>query len=74
MPGAKISYTIKGSAKAGSHVTDIPAEGITGTITVEAGNSYPLNITASSISDILINIGEGEHNGEFDTREFRPLN
>jgi len=74
MPGAKISYTIKGSAKAGSHVTDIPAEGITGTITVEAGNSYPLNITASSISDLLIQIGEGTHNGEFDTKEYRPLN
>lgn len=74
MPGAKISYTIKGSAKAGSHVTDIPAEGITGTITVEAGISYPLNITASSISDLLIQIGEGTHNGEFDTKEYRPLN
>lgn len=74
MPGAKISYTIKGSAKAGSHVTDIPAEGITGTITVESGNSYPLNITANTISDLLINIGDGTHNGEFDTREFRPLN
>jgi hypothetical protein len=70
----KVTYTIKGSAKAGSHVSDIPAEGITGTITVEAGNSYPLNITASSISDLLILIGEGTHNGEFDTKEYRPLN
>ena len=73
MPGT-ITYTVKGFAKAGSHVSDIPAEGITGTINVEAGKSYPLNITANTITDILINIGEGEHNGEFDTREFRLLN
>lgn len=75
MPGATVSYTIKGSAKAGSHVSDIPASGITGTINnAEAGTSYPLNITASSISDLLIQIGEGTHNGEFDTKEYRPLN
>ena len=70
MPG-EITYTIKGTAKQGSHVSDIPADGITGTITIAAGNSYPLNITASSISDLLIQIGEGTHNGEFDTKEFR---
>lgn len=74
MPGT-ITYTVKGSAKAGSHVSDIPASGITGTINnAEAGTSYPLNITASSISDLLIQIGEGTHNGEFDTKEYRPLN
>ena len=71
----KVTYTIKGSAKAGSHVSDIPASGITGTINnAESGTSYPLNITASSISDLLIQIGEGTHNGEFDTKEYRPLN
>lgn len=69
MPGATISYTIEGTAKAGSHVSDIPADGISGTITVAAGNSYPLNITANTISDLLIQIGEGTHNGEFDTKE-----
>jgi len=74
MPGATISYTIKGTAKAGSHVSDIPADGITCTINVTAGNSYPLNITASSISGLLIQIGTGTHNGDFDTREFRLLN
>ena len=74
MPGT-IKYTVKGSAKAGSHVSDIPASGITGTINnAVAGTSYPLNITASSISDLLIQIGEGTHNGEFDTKEYRPLN
>ena len=69
MPGT-FTYTVKGSAKAGSHISDIPASGITGTINnAVAGTSYPLNITASSISDLLIQIGEGTHNGEFDTRE-----
>ena len=74
MPGATVSYTIKGTAKQGSHVSDLPANGITGSISAEAGTSYPLNITASSISDLLINIGDGTHNGEFDTKEYRPLN
>ena len=74
MPGT-FTYTVKGSAKAGSHVSDIPASGIAGTINnAVAGTSYPLNITASSISELLIQIGGGTHNGEFDTKEYRPLN
>ena len=74
MPG-NIGYTVKGSAKAGSHVSDIPASGITGTINnAEAGTSYPINITAAAISELLINMGNGEHNGEFDTKEYHPLN
>lgn len=74
MPGT-IKYTVKGSAKAGSHVSDIPASGITGTINnAEAGTSYPVNITANTITDLLIGFGEGTHNGEFDTKEYRPLN
>lgn len=74
MPGT-FTYTVKGSAKAGSHVSDIPASGITGTINnAEAGTSYPINITAAAISELLINMGNGEHNGEFDTKEYHPLN
>ena len=70
----EISYTIKGSAQAGSHVSDIPASGITGKITnAKAGTSYSLNITAKAIEDLRIDFG-GEHNGEFDTKEYRPLN
>ncbi|MBR4645071.1 MAG: DUF4493 domain-containing protein [Bacteroidaceae bacterium] len=72
MPG-EITYTIKGTAKAGSHVSDIPAEGVEGTIIVAAGTSYPLNISAQAISDLLIEFG-GTHDGEFDTKEYRPLN
>lgn len=75
MPDELGKYTIKGSAKAGSHVSDIPASGITGTINnAEAGTSYPVNITANTITDLLIGFGEGTHNGEFDTKEYRPLN
>ena len=52
-------------------IGDIPTEGITGKFDVVVGNSYPLNITASTITDLLIEFGEGTHNGEFDTREYR---
>ena len=69
MPG-EITYTIKGTAKAGSHVSDIPAEGVEGTITVAAGTSYPLNISATAIDKLLIEFGDGTHAGEFDTKEF----
>ena len=75
MPGATVSYTIKGSAKAGSHVSDIPASGINGTINnAEAGTSYPVNITVNTITDLLIGFGNDTHTGEFDTKEYRPLN
>ena len=61
-----ITYIVKGSAKAGSHVSDIPASGITGTInSAAAGTSYPLSITANSVSGVIITI-DGEHDSEFD--------
>lgn len=62
----KVSYTIKGSAKAGSHVSDIPASGITGTINAVAGTSYPLNITVNPVSGVNITIAGSPHTGEFD--------
>ena len=67
MPGT-ITYTIKGFAKQNSHVSDIPEAGITGSLTVAAGTRYPLNITAQSISDLLIGFGEGTHTGPFDAK------
>lgn len=67
MPGT-ITYTIKGSAQAGTHVSDIPEAGITGTLTVVAGTSYPLNINAQSITDLMMGIGSGTHNGPFDAK------
>ena len=74
MPDAegKISYTIKGNAQQHSHVSDIPATGVTGRIDAVAGTSYQLNITAKTIDDLQIEFG-GDHNGEFDTKEYRPL-
>ena len=61
-----LAYTIKAKAKSGSHVTDLPAEGLTKTLTVTAGYAYPINLTAQAIEDMMIGIGEGSHNGEFD--------
>lgn len=66
-PG-EVTYTIKASAKADSHVSDLPAEGMTATLTVEAGKSYPLTITANTISDLLMGFGEGTHSGAFDAK------
>ena len=64
----ELTYTIHGSAKQDSHVSDIPEAGITGTLTVAAGTSYPLHITANTISDTMIGFGQGEHNGSFDVK------
>lgn len=66
-PG-EVTYTIKASAKADSHVSDLPAEGMTATLTVESGKSYPLTITANTISDLLMGFGEGIHSGAFDAK------
>ena len=62
----KVSYTIKGTAKAGSHVSDIPASGIKGTISAVAGTSYPLNITVNPVSGVNITIAGSPHTEEFD--------
>ncbi len=61
----KMAYNIKATAKAGSHVSDMPTDGLNGSIAVEAGKTYTLNLTAKAIADMLIEIGDGEHNGEF---------
>ena len=61
-----LTYTIKATAKSGSHVTDLPAEGLTKTLTVTAGYAYPIHLTAQAIKDMMIGIGNGSHNGEFD--------
>ena len=61
-----LTYTIKATAKSGSHVTDLPAEGLTKTLTVTAGYAYPIHLTAQAIEDMMIGIGEGSHEGEFD--------
>ena len=64
----QITYTIKAQAKQGSHVSDLPTSGINKTITIQPGHSYTISLTAQSISDMMIGIGDGEHGGEFDAR------
>ena len=61
-----LTYTIKATAKSGSHVTDLPAEGLTKTLTVTAGYAYPIHLTAQAIEDMMIGIGEGSYEGVFD--------
>ena len=61
-----LTYTIQATAKKGSHVTDLPAEGLTKTLTVKAGYAYPIHLTAQAIKDMMIGIGNGSHNGAFD--------
>ena len=61
-----LTYTIKAKAKKDSHVTDLPAEGLTKTLTVTAGYAYPIHLTAQAIKDMMIGIGNGSHGGEFD--------
>ena len=61
-----LTYTIKATAKQGSHVSDLPAEGLTKSLTVTPGHAYPIRLTAKTIEDIKIEIGNGSHEGEFD--------
>lgn len=68
MPGT-IQYTIKGTAIAGSYVQEIPTNGITGNLTIEAGKAYPLTIKVSPINGIIIPLGENEWNGEFNAKQ-----
>lgn len=66
MPGT-ITYTIKGTARAGSHVQEIPSSGTTGTLTIEVGKAYPLTIKANPISGyVRIDFGTEDHSGSFD--------
>lgn len=61
-----LTYTIKAKANSGSHVTDLPTEGLTKTLAVKAGYAYPIHLTAQAIKDMMIGIGEGSHEGKFD--------
>ena len=61
-----LTYTIKATAKKDSHVSDLPAEGLTKNLPVKPGYAYTINLTAQSIEDIRIEIGDGTHGEEFD--------
>lgn len=68
-PGtATVTYTLRATAKAGSHVSDLPAEGLSANLTLQAGHAYPLTISSRSIADQLISFGNGEHTGTFDAQ------
>lgn len=62
----RLAYTVFASAKAGSHVTDLPQDGLTCHMQVEAGRTYSVVLTAKSVSDPIIGIGDGEYEGEFE--------
>ena len=64
-----VSFTIKAAARKGSHATDLPAGGLTGHIAIAAGYAYAINLTAKSIEDLMIEIGDGTHDGEFNAKE-----
>lgn len=64
-----VSFTIKAAARKGSHVTDLPAGGLTGHIAIAAGYAYTLCLTAKTIDDMMIGIGDGTHDGEFNAKE-----
>lgn len=61
-----LTYTIKAKAKQGSHVSDLPPEGLTKNLPVKPGYAYRIHLTAQSIEDIRIEIGDGTHGEEFD--------
>ena len=61
-----LTYTIKATAKKGSHISDLPTEGLTKTLTVTAGHAYPIHLTSQAIKDMMIGIGNGSHGGAFD--------
>ena len=61
-----VTYIVKATAKEGSHVSDLPAGGVRGTLSVAKGQSNTLNLTAKTISDLMIEMGEGEYDGEFE--------
>lgn len=62
----RVTFTIQAKAKKGSHVADLPQGGLTCSMQVQPGIAYPLQLSAKSISDLMIGWGEGEHEGKFD--------
>lgn len=64
-----ITFTLRAAARKGSHVADLPSEGVSGTLTVKPGMAHAFVLNAQGVQDLLLlNIGEGTHAGEFDAR------
>lgn len=66
-----ISYTIQAEAKKNSHVQEMPVEGVSGSLQIEAGKHYPLTLSANPVTGIIIPLGENEWNGEFNAPKVR---
>lgn len=66
-----ITYTIHATAKEESHAQEIPSTGVSGTLTVAAGCSYPLTIKASPVTGIIIPLANGTHSGAFNVKPRR---
>ena len=63
---SQLTYTLYGNAHKASHQQELPESGVTGTLTLEAGHAYTLNIKANPVTGILIPVIGETHNGEFD--------
>lgn len=61
-----LTYTLYGKARGASHQQELPESGVTGTLTLEAGHAYTLNIKANPVTGKLIPVIGETHNGEFD--------
>ncbi len=70
--GGTLSFSL--SAKGKDHAQEI--EGTSISLTVEAGKHTTVTLTAQPINDewVIIPVVSGTQNGEFDTKEYRPLN
>lgn len=66
-----LSYTIQAEAKKNSHVQEMPASGIQGTLSIEAGKYYPITLLANPATGIIIPIGENDWDGEFNAKQQR---
>ena len=62
----QLTYTLYGNAHKASHQQELPESGVTGTLTLEAGHAYTLNIKANPVTGKLIPVIGETHNGEFD--------
>ena len=63
---SQLTYTLYGNAHKASHQQELPESGVTGTLTLEAGHAYTLNIKANPVTGKLIPVIGKTHDGEFD--------
>lgn len=70
-PEGSVNYTITAFAKENTHITDVNA---IGSLTLSSGKHSVLTLEIDPVTGEIIPFGEGTHNGEFDTKEYRPLN